>query len=163
MKGKGLALLLAFTSLPSISFAFDKPPKEAPPPPPQESQGQNPHPGFAWKDGYYKWSGMHYRWSQGHWVNPPRPGGTWVPGNWVKRERSLGICRWSLEILVVIQRFFDIQRSPISRPFCHIGALPWHWFRVCASRRGSNQLAERDDKPLQLMHDPPHGLVQPTA
>src|ERR1700747_3456968 len=86
VKDRLLAVLLPFTLLPSSLFALHKPPREAPPPPPQESQGQNPHPGFAWKGGYYKWTGTHYRWSQGHWVSPPRPGGAWVPGNWVKRS-----------------------------------------------------------------------------
>ncbi len=84
MKKKWLALLLAFSLLPATSFAFNKP-RQAPPPPRPEHPGQNPHPGFAWKGGYYKWNGFHYMWSQGHWVNPPRPGGEWVPGAWVKQ------------------------------------------------------------------------------
>ena len=86
MKGKYLALALALSLTTSVLPALDKPPKEAPPPKPVETKGNSPHSGFAWRAGYYKWTGTHYRWSQGHWVNPPRPGGVWVPGSWVKRE-----------------------------------------------------------------------------
>jgi WXXGXW repeat (2 copies) len=84
VKKKTLALLLAFSLLSSGLFAFDNPPREAPPPHATETPGPNPHPGFVWKGGYYKWTGHHYRWSMGHWVNPPRPGGVWEPGTWVK-------------------------------------------------------------------------------
>lgn len=86
MKRKFHLMVLGLLLTSSTLFAFDKPPKEAPPPQPIERQGNSPHPGFSWKAGYYKWTGTHYRWAQGHWVNPPRPGGVWVPGRWVKHE-----------------------------------------------------------------------------
>ena len=77
--------LLACSLFSTVTIAQGRP-KEAPPPPIPEHIRKSPHPGFAWKAGYYKWNGYHYRWTQGHWVNPPRPGGQWVPGNWIKRE-----------------------------------------------------------------------------
>lgn len=85
VKRNSLLLVLALALMLPALPAQEKP-KVAPPPALNENKGESPHPGFAWKAGYYRWSGAHYRWRMGHWVNPPRPGGVWVPGVWVKHE-----------------------------------------------------------------------------
>jgi hypothetical protein len=59
-----------------------------PPPPPIERYGPPPHPGWAWRGGFYRWDGRRYIWVPGYWVRPPRPAAVWVPGHWVAGPRG---------------------------------------------------------------------------
>lgn len=51
---------------------------EIPPPRPSERHG--------WIAGSYVWRVGRWFWVQGYWAVPPRPGATWIPGHWSRRE-----------------------------------------------------------------------------
>jgi hypothetical protein len=80
-----LALLLAFTLFPAVSFA-QVVIRIGPPPPIVERRGPPPERGFVWIDGYQRWEGGRYIWFPGRWERPPYPGARWIAHHWVHRH-----------------------------------------------------------------------------
>ena len=52
-----------------------------------------PSPRHVWVAEEWVWGGGRYVYKPGYWALPPREGGAWVPGHWVKREYRPGF-RW---------------------------------------------------------------------
>ena len=73
MKKIALAVMLALTMIPAVSYA-QVVIRVAPPPPVVEERGRPPERGFVWIDGYHRWDVDHYLWVPGRWERPPHPG-----------------------------------------------------------------------------------------
>jgi hypothetical protein len=85
MNKTALAMMLALTMAPAVSYA-EVGIRMGPPPPVAERPGPPPERGLVWIPGYHQWSGAHYVWMPGHYMHPPHPGAHWIAHHWVHRH-----------------------------------------------------------------------------
>jgi hypothetical protein len=80
-----LALLLALTLVPAVSFA-QVAIRIGPPERVYERPGPPPEQGYVWTQGYHRYDGDHYVWTPGRYQRPPREHAVWVAHRWQHRR-----------------------------------------------------------------------------
>lgn len=85
MKKIALAILLALTLAPAVSFAQVMI-RIGPPPPVVERRGPPPGQGYIWIAGHQHYDHDHYVWTAGHYDRPPHAGARWIPARYERRH-----------------------------------------------------------------------------
>ena len=84
MKEIALALLLALTLMPAVSYA-QVVIRVGPPAPIVEHPGPPPGADYEWIGGYHDYVNGQYVWHPGHYDRRPHDGAHWVAHRWVHR------------------------------------------------------------------------------
>jgi len=76
-------------TLPPVDTTISAP--KAPPALQAETEGllpQGPAGYFVWDPGHWHWTGQDFVWIDGHYVERPYRGSTWVPGSWAQDQEK---------------------------------------------------------------------------